>query len=124
MTTWPALTLRYKMASPEEIWLVDFGEPYPAEPSHHRPAIIVGPARIFGEKLPFVVVVPLTSTYRGLSLHVEIEPTEANGLEVASYAQCELIRSISRKRLRTTLGSIDLAVANEIATVIKRLLDY
>jgi len=26
-----------------DIWLVDFGDPYPREPAHRRPALEVGP---------------------------------------------------------------------------------
>ncbi len=124
LRTLPSLTLRFQMALPDEIWLVDFGEPFPGEPANQRPAVIVGPSRLFGDGLPFVIVVPLTTVHRRISFHVEIEPGAATGLSDVSYAQCELIRSISTQRLSHVLGRLSLQRAREIETVIKRLLDY
>jgi mRNA interferase MazF len=112
------------MASPDEIWLVDFGDPFPGEPAHHRPALVLGPSRLFGDNLPFVIVAPLTTTRRGISFHVEIEPDSANRLDDVSYVQCELIRSISSKRLRSRLGMVTLANSGSVETVVKRLLGY
>ena len=112
------------MASPDEIWLVDFGEPFPGEPANRRPAVLVGPSRLFGDGLPFVIVVPLTTVHRRISFHVEIEADAISGLSATSYAQCELIRSVSTHRLSASLGHVSLRAAHEIETVIKRLLDY
>jgi mRNA interferase MazF len=112
------------MALPDEIWLVDFGEPFPGEPSKRRPAVVVGPSALFGDALPFVIVVPLTTVYRQLPFHVELESSSATGLSEMSYAQCELLRSMSRRRLSHCLGRVSLETAHHIETVIKRLLDY
>jgi mRNA interferase MazF len=112
------------MASVDDLWLVDFGEPYPAEPAHHRPALVLGPPDTFGPDFPFVIVSPLTTTRRGLSLHVEVEATEDTGLDDTSYVQCELIRSINRRRLVHQLGAIDLATSRRVTEVVRTLLDY
>lgn len=45
-----------------------------------------------------IVVVPLTTTHRGVPLHVRIDPPEG-GLSHASYAMCDAVRSISTDRL-------------------------
>ncbi len=112
------------MASVDDLWLVDFGDPYPGEPAAHRPALIVGPPATFGTGFPFVIVTPLTTTHRDLSLHVEIEPSSDTGLDETSYAQCELIRSVSRHRLIHHLGGIDSATSDQVATILRTLLDY
>ncbi len=112
------------MASVDDLWLVDFGEPYPGEPAAHRPALVIGPPDTFGTGFPFVVVTPLTTTRRGLSLHVEVEATEDTGIDHTSYVQCELIRSIKRNRLVRRLGSIDPEASDEVATIIKTVLNY
>lgn len=112
------------MASPDEVWLVDFGDPFPGEPAHHRPALIIGPSRLFGDNLPFVIVAPMTPAQRRLSFHVEIEPDASNGLYVTSYVQCELIRSVSKRRLRSMIGSVSQTSAEQVETVIRRLLGY
>ena len=112
------------MASADHLLLVDFGDPYPGEPAAHRPALILGPPDTFGPEFPFTIVVPLTTAQRGLSLHVEIEPGAETGLEETSYAQCELIRSINRRRLVHRLGQIDPDTSHRVTSVIKTLLSH
>ena len=107
------------MASVDELWLIDFGEPYPGEPASHRPARVIGPPETFGAGFPFVIVTPLTTARRGLSLHVEVDALAATGLDHTGYIQCELIRSVSRKRLIHRLGAIDPKTSREVATVLK-----
>jgi mRNA interferase MazF len=112
------------MASIDDLWLIDFGEPYPGEPAAHRPALILGPPDSFGPGFPFVIVTPLTTTPRGLSLHIEVEPTIETGLNEISYIQCELIRSINRRRLIHRLGAVDPQISARVASVVKTLLSY
>jgi mRNA interferase MazF len=71
-----------------------------------------------------VIVTPLTTTRRGLSLHVEVEPTDEAGLDEISYIQCELIRSINRRRLVHRLGNINPDVSLRVSSVVKTLLSY
>ena len=118
------------MASLDDLWLIDFGERYPGEPGSIRPALVIGPSPIFslpdqsGVEFPFVIVVPLTTTRRGLPFHIEAEPTEFNGLSETSFVQCELIRSVNRNRLIHRLGALEPDLSHRIATVIKTLLNY
>ena len=112
------------MASVDDLWLVDFGDPYPGEPAALRPALVLGPPEAFGPTIPFVIVVPLTTTRRGLSLHVEIEPGAETGLDETSYAQCELIRSVNRRRLMHHLGQIDSDASRQVTSVVKTLLNH
>jgi mRNA interferase MazF len=111
------------MASIDELWLVDFGEPFPGEPAQIRPALIVGPPESFGPDFPFVIVVPLTTRRRGLSLHIEIEAEDATGIDATSYAQCELIRAMSRRRLLHRVGGVDGRTSAAVSTVVRTLLD-
>ncbi len=112
------------MASVDDLWLIDFGEPYPGEPAAHRPALILGPPDTFGPGFPFIIVAPLTSSRRGLSLHIEVEATNDTGLDTTSYIQCELIRSINRNRLVHRLGAVSPDISNQVATVTKTLLNH
>lgn len=112
------------MASVDDLWLVDFGEPFPGEPAWHRPALVLGPPETFGPAFPFAIVAPLTATRRGLSLHVEVEAIAETGIDRTSYVQCELIRSVNRARMVHRLGAIDAAVSRQVATVVRSLLDY
>lgn len=112
------------MASIDDLWLVDFGDRFPAEPAHRRPALVIGPPERFGPRFPYVIVTPLTTTHRGLSLHIEVEATSSTGLKETSYIQCELIRSINQDRLVRYLGTIDSDTSRRAADVIKTLLDH
>lgn len=112
------------MASVDDIWLVDFGDPYPGEPAAHRPALILGPPDAFGPGFPFVIIVPLTTVRRGLSLHVEVESSADTGLDATSYIQSELIRSVNRNRLVHRLGAVGPDVSTQVTTVIKTLLNH
>lgn len=112
------------MASVDDLWLVDFGEPFPGEPAFHRPALVVGPPGTFGPGFPFVIVAPLTTTHRALSLHVQVDATSDTGLDGPSFVQCELIRSINRIRFVRHLGVVDSDVSHRVTMVIKTLLNY
>ncbi len=120
----PMQSSAFAMAWPDEIWITDFGHPLPGEPAHHRPAVVIGPATVFGPSFPFVIVAPMTTTRRGLSLHVEVEPGGESGLDELSYVQCELLRSISRRRLIVKLGVVDWATSVAIDRVARVLLGH
>ena len=112
------------MASIDELWLVDFGKPYPGEPASRRPALVLGPPDTFGSRFPLVVVAPLTTTHHELSLHVEVPATTATGLHQTSYVQCELIRSVNTRRLLHTLGTIDADTSWQVDTNVRTLLNH
>ena len=108
------------MSSVGDLWITDFGDPFPSEPGLFRPALVVGPVPKLGARFPNVFVVPLTTTYRDLDFHIEIETSTSNGLEVTSYAQCELLRSVSKMRLVNQIGVVDF----ESAAAVDRILRY
>ncbi len=110
------------MASVDDIWLVDFGDPFPGEPAHQRPALVVGPPEHFGASFPFRIVLPLTTTRRDLPIHVELEPNAESGLEETSYVQCELVRSISSRRLIHRIGAVDRQRSEQVGEVLRTLL--
>jgi mRNA interferase MazF len=112
------------MASVNDLWLVDFGDPYPGEPAHYRPALIIGPPDTFGANFPFVIVCPLTTKFRGLSIHVEVDPSSQNGLDERSYVQSELLRSINRRRLVHRLGALEAIACQHVETVVRTLLNH
>ena len=121
---WPKPMRPWAMASVDELWLVDFGTPYPGEPASFRQALVLGPPQTFGVGFPFVIVAPLTTTPRGLSLHVEVDPTPDNGLADTSYVQCELLRSINRQRLVRHIGAVGAETSHQVAMVVSSLLNF
>jgi mRNA interferase MazF len=112
------------MASVDELWLVDLGPAFPGEPAAIRPALVIGPADTFGPRFPYVILVPLTTSWRDLPLHVEIDATRASGLDRTSYAQCELFRAVTATRLIHRLGTVDIATSRTVDRVIRTLLNH
>jgi mRNA-degrading endonuclease toxin of MazEF toxin-antitoxin module len=64
--------------------------------------------------------VPFTTTFRGLDFHVEFESSAANGLSTTSYAQSDLLRSVSKIRLVNLIGVGEL----ESTLAVDRMLRY
>lgn len=106
-----------------EIWLVDFGEPIGREQSGRRPALILSADALNAGPAGVVIAVPLTTRYRELPSHIEIDPGGESGLDEISYAKGEDIKSISGQRLLTRLGTVDNATMFEVARVLRFLLE-
>jgi mRNA interferase MazF len=105
-----------------EVWLVDFGDPIGREQSGRRPAVVVSADPLNESRAGVVIVVPTTTTHRGLPSHVEIEPG-SSGLDEVSYAKCEDVKSVSEQRLIARLGSVADTVLFDIGRALCFLLD-
>lgn len=80
--------------APWEIWWTNFDPQVGREQSGLRPAIVIGTQ--FACQLPnqLALVVPCTTTDRQLPFHPCVE-----SLGQPSFAMCDQVKSISRKRL-------------------------
>jgi mRNA interferase MazF len=105
-----------------EVWLVDFGDPVGREQSGRRPAVVVSADSLNESRAGVVVVVPITTAYRGLPSHIEIDQG-SSGLDDVSYAKCEDVKSISEERLIGRLGSVGDEVMFQAARALRFLLD-
>ncbi|MDE0138822.1 MAG: type II toxin-antitoxin system PemK/MazF family toxin [bacterium] len=91
-----------------EVWLVDFGgDPRGPEQAFRRPALVVSDDRLHHPNLRMVIVVPGTSTVRGIPLHVVVSPDRGSGLVTDTAFQVEQVRAVSTGRLVDRLGRID-----------------
>lgn len=105
-----------------DIWLIDFGGPVGREQAGRRPAVVVSVDPLNDSRAGVVIVVPCTTTRRGLPSHVEIEPGPS-GLDEVSYAKCEDVKSVSEDRLVLKLGAASPETLFEIARSLRFLLD-
>ena len=105
-----------------DVWLVDFGDPVGREQSGRRPAVVVSADPLNEGRAGVVIVVPCTTTRRGLPSHVEIEAGRS-GLDDVSYAKCEDVKSVSEERLVACLGSVVDETLFSIARALRFLLD-
>lgn len=90
------------MASPKalrgEVWQVDLDPIKGHEQGRVRPALIISVNDFNKTRAGLLIVVPITSTDRGIRTHVRIDPPEG-GLSTPSFVMCERVRSISVERL-------------------------
>ena len=105
-----------------EIWLVDFGDPVGTEQAGQRPAVVVSADRLNESRAGVVIVVPCTTTRRGLPSHIEIEP-DGSGLHAITYAKCEDVKSVSEHRLISRLGAADEEALFAITRALRFLID-
>ncbi len=99
-----------------ELWLVDFGGPVGREPSGTRPAVVASADALNEGPSGVLMVVPVTSTRRGLPSHVEIDGPDS-GLDEVGYAKCEDLKSISDRRLVHRIGTLDSAAIEELREI-------
>jgi mRNA-degrading endonuclease toxin of MazEF toxin-antitoxin module len=96
--------------TPGRIVAVDWRDALPGsgEPNKRRPAIVVGSSHLFGDGLPFEIVVPLTGepklAIEGASF--AIEPTSENGCTKRSYALAWCVQTVSHARLTETRAHV------------------
>ena len=106
-----------------DVWLVDFGiDPQDPEQAFLRPAVIVSESRLHHPNLRMVIVVPGTSTMRGIPLHVVLSPDPNNGLSTETAFQVEKVRAISTGRLVERLGRLDALGRDAIDEVLHNVL--
>ena len=105
-----------------DVWLIDFGEPVGREQAGRRPAVVVSADPVNEGPMGLVIVVPITTTRRGLPSHVEVEPGDS-GLDEISYAKCEDVKSVSDRRLLARLGAVETDSMFGVARALTYLLD-
>lgn len=106
-----------------EIWLINLDPTEGAEIKKTRPAIIVNDNSL--GKLPLKIIVPVTDWKEKFEIApwmVKIEPTELNGLNKLSCADCFQVRSVSHSRFVKKLGAVSSDVLDEIKHGLGRVL--
>ena len=84
---------------------------------------MIGPPETFGPGFPFVIVTPLTTTLRDSPSTLKSNRRRVTG-STRSATSGELVRSVNQARLVHGLGSVDAHTSQQVATVIKTLLNY
>jgi mRNA interferase MazF len=105
-----------------DIWLVDFGTPVGREQAGARPAVVLSADLLNESRAGVVIIVPCTTTHRGLPSHIELDAAES-GLDVTSYAKCEDLKSISEERLVSRLGRAPVEAVFAMSQAVRFLLD-
>ena len=88
-----------------EVWAADLNPTRGREQAGHRPVVVISEDVFNQGPAGLVVVLPVTSTDRGIPIHVPIEPPEG-GLKNRSVILCDAVRSIAKERLTRRWGRI------------------
>lgn len=101
---------------------VDLGVPSGREAGFARPVVIVTAQEALDQSPSVVQVVPVTSTVRGFWSEVPLASGHS-GLQMASVAQCQHIRSVSVSRIATVLGQVSAVELRQMREILGLLLD-
>lgn len=104
-----------------EVWLTDLSPVRGHEQAGRRPTLIVSDTVFNQGPAGLVIVLPITSTVRGIPSHVEVVPPEG-GLKVKSAVLCEGVRSISTDRLHSRWGQISPRTMAAVENVLRFLM--
>lgn len=96
-----------------EVWLGRLDPVQGHETGGTRPLLVVSVDGFNSGPADLVVVVPLTSTHRGIPWHVSIDPPDG-GVKNRSTIQCEAVRSASKGRLFRRWGRVPAAAMRAV----------
>ena len=102
-----------------EVWLIDLNPVIGHEQSGVRPVLVISDDMFNHSLAEMVIVVPITSKYKGIPTHVELD---SGFLSQKSYLKTEDIRSVSTKRLIKKIGNVDDKIMKPVEERIKLLL--
>lgn len=103
-----------------DIYYADLSPVVGSEQGGVRPVVIL--QNDIGNKYsPTLIVAPITSKLNKsrLPTHIDINPSECNGLEVESVVLLEQVRTIDKKRLREYIGKVDKNLEKKIDEALK-----
>jgi mRNA interferase MazF len=103
------------------VWLADLNPIRGHEQAGRRPVLVLSEDLFNRGPAELVIVLPMTSTLRGIPSHVAVSPPEA-GLKNRSAILCEAIRSISTDRLIQRWGRVTVPTLTKVEDCLRILL--
>src|SRR5437870_699657 len=88
-----------------QIYWLDWSPSRGSEQAGRRPALIVqeNPASS-NPNYPLTIVAAISTKGRAVPSHIEVQPSEQNGLSAPSFVKCEQIQTVSKSRLNAYIG--------------------
>jgi mRNA interferase MazF len=105
-----------------EIWLADLDPTKGREQAGKRPVLVVSVGAFNQSRAELVVILPLTSTLRGIPWHVPVRANEG-GLKNNSEIMCEAVRSVGKSRLVKRWGAVSPRAMAEVEDRLRILLN-
>jgi len=107
----------------KEIWIADLNPVLGSEQSGIRPVIIIS-GNTMNEHYSVVIICPLTSKVKPFKGCPVISPNRTNNLKTVSQAIPFHVRTISKVRLRTKMGTISSAELDSIKQGLQMFVTY
>lgn len=104
-----------------ELWFVNFDPIVGHEQAGQRPALILSADAFNASPADLVTVLPVTSRQRPLPSRVALVPPEG-GVRLPSWVICEQVRTVSKARLKSRLGSLTPATMTKVSDIVRMLL--
>ena len=104
-----------------DVWYADLDPTMGREQAGARPVLIVSDDIYNQSHANLVVMVPLTTTDRGITLHVRVSPPDG-GVKHPSVVLCDAVRSVSKQRLLERWGRVSDEVMTEVEDRLRILL--
>jgi len=101
-----------------EVWLADLDPVVPGEQGGVRPVLVVSTDSFNAWPVGLVLVVPITTRDRGFAHHVAVA---GGGLDRASFAMPEYLRSIVQRRLQRRMGIAKAATTADVDDWLRRI---
>ncbi|MFB6232467.1 MAG: type II toxin-antitoxin system PemK/MazF family toxin [Salinibacter sp.] len=108
-----------------EIWRVGFDPTVGSEIKKTRPAVVISSDAV--GTLPVRLVAPFTGWqehFEGNLWHIQVSPTEQNGLEKESAADALQVRSVDTSRFTEKLGRMHPSRLEEVVTAVALVIEY
>jgi len=108
-----------------EIWRVGFDPTVGSELKKTRPAVVISSDAVGA--LPVRLVAPFTGwkgDFKGNLWHIQVPPTEQNGLDKASAVDALQVRSVDTARFTEKLGHMHPSRLEEIVTAVALVIEY
>jgi mRNA interferase MazF len=86
-----------------QVWSASLDPVSGHEQGGTRPVLVISNDTFNNGPAGLVVILPCTTTDRGIPVHVKLEPGEG-GLARATYVVCDQVRTISKERLKKLSG--------------------
>lgn len=94
-----------------------------AEMQKTRPCVVVSPDEM-NRSLKTVVILPLTSSHRGIPTRVLIKATPASGLKNDSYAAADQVKTIDKIRILSTIGQVSPEEEKKLSDTLCTMFTY
>ena len=105
-----------------EIWETEWKPSRGSEQAGIRPSLILQDDMLNGrDRYTNTIVLAMTRTSRSYPSHIQIEPTEQNGLSEISFVMTEQIMTIAKERLLYRRGTLTGAQMDEIEDAILKV---